>query len=475
MSSSKPCRTKLLVALRTGFYVFALVAVCWLGFSSFKAFSSGTPLKKTLNLKPIPRIRAGTMEATEFFERFHDTPVIIEGEVRHHPAYTMQFEGLKKLCGESIVTTGVYSKDSGDWGGLVDILDMPLEEYIDSYILRDAKHRGKGEKLRYASAGTGLPTVCPALQLFAPVPKYFTNGLEFVTDPSLYKKTGQRLNIGQPEIFVGAKDTLTEIHMDNIFTPFWMTVYMGSKTFRLITYEDGKKHLSLDKPSINFMMNGTVESKRYQREYFNRLRRQWETKQLEIWNPDFEAFPDLEHVPVLEGTVRAGDVLYLPSATLHGVHNKENSFGMSINAFYPKTVERYIRICADETNFALNCKDVASGMACGIDDDDVKTKSQLEQCLLGSPQYKEAERKHEAGEAAREMYLHEMQGYTNHTEWCYAVQSQVHDWMWWENKDGYMNEEQLEAAKQALKFQKSQCSETFAKQVRKKLWSKVIL
>ena len=48
---------------------------------------------------------------------------------------------------------------------------------------------------------------------------------------------------GQPEVFIGPKNSLTELHMDSGYTPFWMSVYIGKKIFRTITYEESSVHL----------------------------------------------------------------------------------------------------------------------------------------------------------------------------------------------------------------------------------------
>lgn len=410
--------------------LFAAFAVALLGWSVWLLFASvhGTPVKpkKTLNISPITRIPAGAMGVQEFFERFHDTPVIIEGEVRHHPAFKLGWEGLKQVCGDADISTGVYDAASPNWGGLRDSYEMRLDDYVDKFILKkenatlDVDEQQERE-LRYASAGTGLPTVCPRLELFTPVSKYFSNSLQTVSDLELYERSNgtKKLFVGQPEIFLGAANTQTEIHMDNIFSPFWMKVYTGSKTFRLISYEDGVKHLNLGDKRKNFMMSQNPQGDRYRKTFFSRSKRRWETRLLEIWNPDFEAFPELERVPVLEGTINAGDVLFLPSSTLHGVHNKEDSFGSSINAFYPGTAERFAKICA-ESDFALSCEGAASLPGCEVDAEDIQTQEQLRHCLLETPYAKEVERVHRQGKA-RDMFLHEMAGFQDYMGWCEAI------------------------------------------------------
>ena len=46
---------------------------------------------------------------------------------------------------------------------------MWVKDYLDEFILEKG---GKAAELRYAGGGSGIPEVCPELDLYAPVPKY---------------------------------------------------------------------------------------------------------------------------------------------------------------------------------------------------------------------------------------------------------------------------------------------------------------
>ena len=73
--------------------------------------------KNGLRIKEIQRIQAGTLGAKEFFAKFgDDVPVIVEGEVKHHPAFNMSFDTLKEVCGKSMVETKVFDRNSKLWG-----------------------------------------------------------------------------------------------------------------------------------------------------------------------------------------------------------------------------------------------------------------------------------------------------------------------------------------------------------------------
>ena len=257
----------------------------------------------------------------------------------------MTFADLQALCGGALLETAVYAQDSENWAGLTHEEPMDLATYIDAYLLDHRSEEGglyadsdtdgdvdaDGEatkQLRYASGGSGIPEVCPALQLSTPVPSYASLALapvdHFVAGEG--SPTRHRIQQGQPEIFIGGKGTKTEIHMDQMLIPFWMSVYKGAKTFRTVTFEDSKKEL------YYYDESDGRDLLRFERQYYNKTSEQLDRKLLEIWNPDLNLFPELAEVTVFEGTVRAGDWIYLPSATLHGVYNEEPSFAISVNA-----------------------------------------------------------------------------------------------------------------------------------------------
>ncbi|UPR03992.1 JmjC domain-containing protein [Chloropicon primus] len=247
----------------------------------------------------------------EFFDRYGDQVVIVEGEVRHHKAFELGWQGLKDLCGGGTLETAKYSKDSNEWAGLTDRNAMLLKDYVDNYIL----NRKEGHEMRYAAGNLGTGSVCPQLDSHVLVPRYVSGAL-YGADEYSHGPGGeiQRPVLAQPEVFIGPKDSLTEMHMDNFLSPFWMTVYIGKKIFRAVSYEDSSIHMPYFRKDIRFQK--TVKNE-------NNVT---EVKQLEIWNPDLETFPELGKVKLLEGPVNAGDWIYLPPGTLHGVYNSESSW-----------------------------------------------------------------------------------------------------------------------------------------------------
>ena len=386
----------------------------------------GSKSSKPLRTVEIQRVKAGSFDAKEFFDEFGDNvPVIVEGEVKHHPAYNMSLNTLKDLCGDGLVETSRYDATSGSWGGLVDSKYMHLREFVDDHLLKDTKD---GEPPRYlqGTGGLSLMQTCPKLDLYAPVPKYVSLSV-YPIDLDHNKQTnGKRNQIGMmPVMFMGNTGTKTEMHVDDMLGPFWMSVYLGSKTFRVVTYWDAVRHFDMynKKGRGNRLIDQNDQSQRWDRSRYDDSTGKFEKRRMEIWNPDLDWFPELDNVTVWEGTVNAGDWIYLPSASLHGVRNDDASWGVTINALYPATVDNQATICAN-SGFKIQCQRYVYDSLCplenfGITDDEtsIDTEEKLRQCYAASPLLKRLGREFEEGRA-KDMPLHEMAGYSDYSTWC---------------------------------------------------------
>ena len=277
-----------------------------------------------LHIRAIPRIKlADNVTYEEFFRMTEHKPIIVEGAVKHHPAFHLQFEDLKALCGVQNIRTFVQKKNDPTFAGLRQSqADETLEAFIDDMFLSD-KPRGN---LRYA-AFLQLPEVCMALENLISVNKYVAFAITQAVNPF------EDWFLEQPEIFLGPKGTRSEIHIDKPNYPFWMNVYIGSKTFRTIDFHEAFQHWG--------------QELRYPR--FMRKVKGWfgftQERALDIWDPDLKVFPELADMTVYEGTVNAGDFIYLPPAMMHAVYNKENSFGLSENALPLPHIDLWMASC----------------------------------------------------------------------------------------------------------------------------------
>ncbi|WZN63360.1 JmjC domain-containing protein [Chloropicon roscoffensis] len=204
--------------------------------------SGGALVAEELHVVAMLRIPAGSLTKKEFFDQYGNQTVIIEGGLRHHPATKLGLEGLREICAGSSIETFVYDPTSNLWGGHVDEKVMPFEEYIDKYVLNETNT----ERRYFPGGDPGIPILCPALELFAPIPNYVSIGMQELNHSGKGESSEGRFHplVGyQPELFVGPGGTKTEMHMDNNPSPFWMSLYFGKKMFRTISYEDSVKHM----------------------------------------------------------------------------------------------------------------------------------------------------------------------------------------------------------------------------------------
>lgn len=287
------------------------------------------------NIVPMPRVKKGALTPLEFFEKYGDMPAIIEGALDEQPFMkrNMDFQSIADLCGDSYMETVVYDKSFSGWGGHQDAKMMLLKDYVETYILSNSTT----DEIRYATSGSyGMPNLCPLLQNYMFV-------ANVVSSPLPLEQS--YVNTAQPAMFLGSVNTKTELHRDYSLLPFWFNLYLGSKAFRVIRFEDSSAYL------------GDTEGSRYTKVVFNKDLNQLNEQHLEIWEPDLNVFPELSKVPIYEGTMYAGDLMYVPSGALHGAMNKENSFGDSENELYAPVVWHYVDVCF-ESGFAEGCNKI---------------------------------------------------------------------------------------------------------------------
>ena len=308
-------------------------------------------------------------------------------------ATKMSFEDLRDLCGGGLTETSKYEAKAHEWAGLSDLKVRTMKEYLETYILNKTS-----DELVYSSGSVGIPEFCPKLEFFTPIPSYVSLGVVPI-DP--YK-----VQPGQPEMYIGPPGTKTELHMDGYLISFWMSVYSGSKVFRILPFDElisskGMKRLFLEKETNRWARGG---------------------KQLEIWDPDLDVFPELLDATVYEGAVNAGDWIYLPGGALHGVSNDGYSWGVSINSMLPATVKNFADVCV-KAQFKWDCRQFAEQLspACKeLGDLNATTADDLVSCLMKGELMKKASALYDSY-ASKDSYLHEAFHFPNFKSWCEAT------------------------------------------------------
>jgi len=100
---------------------------------------------------------------------------------------------------------------------------------------------------------------------------------------------------------MGPAGTMSGLHVDNSFLPFWMTLLQGRKRFRVISYPTWKKRLK----KFMFASGDLVQ-------------------RIPIFDDDFlENTPEFAGITVWTGDLMPGDTIYLPVAAGHAALNLE--------------------------------------------------------------------------------------------------------------------------------------------------------
>ena len=267
-----------------------------------------------------------------------DVPVIIKGALNRHPLMQSNKnnpEYIAKLCGGALIDTVIYSNNYTGWAGHKDAKLMKVGKFVRDHMSKKAASSDTDE-LRYAHSHTfGMPLLCPVLQHDLLVPAVASKPLAC---------HGSFRNLGQPTIFMGPAGTRSELHMDMYLLPFWLSVYFGTKKFRIILFEDSSQHFEGD-----FM-----ESGRLRKTVKNPTTGQEHQVSFEVWSPNLNYFPEASKVRIYEGDVNAGDVIYVPSGALHGILNTEDSLGATANVMFVPLAKHYTEVCV-KSNFRNKC------------------------------------------------------------------------------------------------------------------------
>ena len=320
---------------------------------------------KRMNLVPMRRVKFTSVQ--DFYQRYGDEPVIIEGGIKHHPffAHNMTFESLASMCDGAMIDTVRHDPTHDDWAGHDHQGAMPFKQYVHEHILNrtaaSAPAAAEEAPLYAMCDGFGLPIFCPALNDVMPVPHIGTRDLPLSVAAGEEAGAGSNYNPGQPSLFAGPANTISDLHMDNGFLPLWLSVYLGSKTMRVITWEDSLPHWkwSGGGEDDSGEKEGSPSSAFNPAESRRKTRPDGTTAWLRIWDDDdavVRDFPELARMRVFEGTGHAGDLIYLPVGAWHAVRNDEASFASSINFMPPALAGEYLTV-ASQASFGYDAID----------------------------------------------------------------------------------------------------------------------
>lgn len=273
-------------------------------------------------MKPIQVQRKSRIDPAEFArDHLQDAglPVIITDAIDHWPARTKwTFEHLKKSYGSDkvIVSLGGLNSEYSKLTGLaafMDHLDTPGEE-LPGFWLRSADKR----PVVQAPAGSGQVHYLldwlafqahPELESdILPAP-YFVDDWVLALSPTLRDLFQATCGREYWSIYIGPKDTVSELHRD-----FW-------RTHACLTQIQGRKRAMLFSPAdTEFLYDGLVNPEA----------------------PDSRAFPLFEQATPYCCDLAPGETLFIPPDWWHHVRGLDKSITVSHNFFNGVNVNEHL-------------------------------------------------------------------------------------------------------------------------------------
>lgn len=250
----------------------------------------------------VSRLRS--LSANTFTRSFvqANKPVLLEGAL-HVPAVRhWDFNWLRQDCGNLVVAVKDFS--AGTYDGII-TTPMALSAYCD-YIAKQEAQAAAGS----INHQQDPPLYCHDVPLLHVRPDLRAALEPFPAEyfPAFYRKNWPRYT----QFFIGPVGAFTPLHFDCLLTNNLFFQVHGRKRFYLIDYA-----------------------------YANRCGRHgWRWFNADPEQPDYRAFPEFEGVPVSVVDVGPGDVLFMPSGTLHAVRSLSSSISFNIDWHTPETALR---------------------------------------------------------------------------------------------------------------------------------------
>lgn len=210
---------------------------------------------------------------------------------------------------------------SGNWGQIRDLGVKDMKDFIQEIMIDTDEKELYGFDYQ-------VKTMCPWMLSKFTMPDIFTDCM--VQHFQIYN---------WPTVMIGPTNTRSELHFDIDGLPFWMLLGRGKKHFRVMPVA---RNMHLTRPvDLNTFDFGNEEllppsgkDFTFTHRLFDYYMEQHSFK-FEVFNPDFEQFPDLCKAEVHEVVLQAGEVIYIPNAAPHGARNLERTIAVTANFFSP--------------------------------------------------------------------------------------------------------------------------------------------
>jgi len=264
-----------------------------------RASSQSKPASNLFGTMTVQRVAAGSLSREAFIERYANKgkPVIITGLLagctKDGNLWDMDF--VRSKVGHKTVALKRIVRGSPKWAQLEDACSTTFSNFINGI---EAKDRALCQSYCH---DWSIPLHCPELLHGLRVPKYFAGDyLQHAPEGSLYRDTW-------PSLFIGAKGTYSELHVDTFHSNFWMGLMQGRKKWTFFKAEDAPY-----------------------------LQPQYLSPNLD---PTFKLSPrdELQYQEILsrcrptEVVLEQGEVLFVPAGCPHFVENLTDTVAISAN------------------------------------------------------------------------------------------------------------------------------------------------
>jgi len=322
-------------------------------------------------LRQIYRVENITLE--EFREFAKDevaVPLIIENPSFDASAWTA--DSFLEECGHIPIRIPNYVENCETYDtchSVKEKADERQERWAGMDYANVDKHKLKtlGDLIRAQRTPSGaglylhdapLSHYCPPKLDSLRIPKYFPRNYDILRwDPKSANMTFVESEYQWPSIFMSRKGTGSGLHSDSHMTRFWTKMLAGEKLWRLIPPSEHWRMY----PSIDSLAMASYPHKFH----------------VDVINPDFARYPDMNGALVYEAVLKPGDVLFSPAAWGHQVVNAKDAVMTSLN-YYDNEVMTAVKKYAKNVNDVSITSDAWDAFFMPLDDPEFKDDISLD-------------------------------------------------------------------------------------------------
>ncbi|ETV68168.1 hypothetical protein, variant 1 [Aphanomyces astaci] len=274
--------------------------------------SSTTSVHDSIKTIPIRRFDSRTLSYAEYRHlATHSVPFILTHAkmlpfTPGVPPWSLHV--LNATCGTRSAVLKHQCPHKSTWAGIESVTYAALHEFL--YDIHHRKHEPWPKSLSSLYLhDESVTSFCPDLLQSFVIPKYFAR--------DALQHTCTKNTRYWPSLFVGDARTSSGLHVDWGATSAWMGLVQGRKRWRIAP--PSARPFLYEQPGAD----GKFDA--------------------DLMAPNMTAFPLLRHVPVYDGVLEAGEVMFIPADCPHQVVNLELSVAVAMNLVDHANIDAHTR------------------------------------------------------------------------------------------------------------------------------------